>query len=432
MHLVILTKDKAIATKIEADVSETIDIGVVSVHSTEDCMGLFSILPDIEVIVFDDFYKASIVKEIKNKELVIDLIHVGEGKYSDPDLNIHNFTMEENIGDFLKGNMGHANQRYNTIDDKEHYYPIITSTLKVMKKTPVDIFLRMKKESYFHYIKYIHGESEITDKQFAKLESIEKVFIKKEDKVVFFEDMNNVFISVLGNGGDISDAGGTEESVREEIFNALLSVGLTDRQVKVAEATITNVVDALQKGLLTEIKSIYKSDASLNYRKSYMTSVMCTSIAKNLSWLTEENKSALIMASFFNDRDLVRESMHYIDSSYGLEVSDYTKQEKQVFLSHAQKAADWVKDQKNVSPEVERIVRQHHGSHVGVGFETELTSQITKLSMVFMVAEAFSMDILKSKDGKFDAKTSLEAINDKYKHKHVKEIVEVLFKSLKT
>ena len=243
--------------------------------------------------------------------------------------------------------------------------------------------------------------------------------------------MNNVFIDVLGGSSDPTAIAETEDSVREEIFNELVSVGLTDRQVKVAEAAINNVVGALEKGLLTEIKSIYKSGASFNYRKSYMTSVMCTSIAKNLSWMTEDNKSALIMASFFNDRELIRDSMHYIDSDYGLSVSDYTPKEKVIFLSHAQKAADWIKNQKNISSEVERVVRQHHGSHAGVGFETELNNQITKLTMVFIVAEEFTMDILKSKDGQFDVKTALGRINDKYKNKSIKEIIEVLFSSLK-
>jgi hypothetical protein len=424
-------KDKEMATKMEADISAIIDIGVVSVHSTEDCMGLFEILPDIEIIVFDNFYKASIVNSIKKKERIVDLVFIGETKFSDPVLNVHSFLPNENIGEFLKGNMGHANQRYNIIDDKELYYPIITTTLKLMKKTPVDVFLRMKKDSYFHYIKYIHGDSTITDAQLQKLDSIQKVFIKKEDKSQFFEDMNKVFVDVLANNSELTTDAETEDSVREEIFNSLVSVGLTDRQVKVAEATINNVVESLEKGLLSEIKSIYKSGASFSYRKSYMTSVMCTSIAKNLNWVTKDNKSSLIMASFFNDRELLRDSMHYIESDYGLSVSDYTQQEKAIFLSHAQKAADWIKNQKNTSSEVERIVRQHHGSHAGVGFETELNNQITKLSMVFIVAEEFSMDILKSKDGQLDVKTALGRINDKYKNKSIKEIIEVLFSSLK-
>lgn len=430
MHLVILVKDKSLASKIEKDVSANLEVGVVSVHSTDDCMGLFEILPDIEVIVFDDFYKASLLSSIKSKQHIVDLVYIGDKKVADAQLNVHCFSPQENIEEFLKGNMGHPKQLFNLIDDKEHYYPILTTTLKVMKKTPVDLYIRMKKDTYFHYIKYIHGGSEITEAEFKKLDSVKKVFIKKDDKTEFFDQMNAAFVDILG--GEPASCKKSAESVREEIFKELISVGLTDRQLKVAEVAIKNVMSSLSKGLLSEIKSVYSSDASFNYRKSYMTSIMCTSISKNLSWITEDNKCALVLASFFNDRELIRDSMHYIDSEYGLEVSDYTADEKKSFLSHAQKSADWVKQQKNIPQEVERIVRQHHGSIVGVGFEEELNAQITKLTMVFMVAEAFSLDILKSKDGKFDVKSSLEKINEKYKNKGITDIIQVLFKTLKT
>ncbi len=427
MHLVMLIKDEELRAKAEGDISNLIDIGVVSVHSTEDCLGLFDLIPDIEVIIFDEFFQVSLINSLKKHKKIVDLLFVGKEKITDSLLNIHCFDSSTNIGEYLYGNKAHPNTRFNLIDEKELYYPIISDTLKKMESTPVDVFLRMRKDKYFHYIKFILAGSSIDEKSMEKLNKVEKVFIKNEDKELFFKEMNSLFVKLLG-----SNPQNYEVNVKEEIFNQLISVGLSENPTKVAEATINNVVDSLKGGALSEIKKIMKSEASMNFRKSFMTSIISTSLAKELSWITHENKSSLVLSAFFNDRMLVRDSMQFILTEYGVEVSDYAPDEKKIIREHAKLAADWVASQKNIPSEVERIIRQHHGSPSGVGFYEDLNAQITKLTMVFIVAEEFSLALIKHKDGKLNVAGTLEDINKKYKNKMIKGILESLFKVLKS
>lgn len=429
MHLVTLIKNDPIRKKVEEDVSSMIDIGIVTVHTINDCIGLFNLLDDIAAIVFDDEFKEEVLVNVKENKIIVDLLYIGKGEVNDSDLNLHSFKEDVNIGHYLKSNTGHAKKLFNLIDEKELYYPILAKTLLRMNFTPSDIYIRMKKKGYFHYVKYLKEDSSLTPKEIKKLEKIAKVFIKKEDKLVFFEKMNKVLLELLRNSvGQKS----TEIDVKEEVFNQLISVGLDEKSVKVAEAAIDNVVNSLSKNLIGEIKKLYTSDAPVNFRKSFMTSIMCMSIAKKLSWVTHDHKEALALCAFFNDRLLIRDSMHFIDSPYGLEVSDYTPAEKKSFLNHAKLTSEWAEKQKSMPSEVSRLIKQHHGSANGVGFETELNSQITKLSMIFMVAEEFSMEILKSKDSKLNVKSALEGINAKYGNAKIKEIIEVLFLALKS
>jgi hypothetical protein len=430
MNIISFVKDESVNLKINEVVTSKLDIGIVTVRFVEDCLGLFEILDDIAAIIFDEHFSEAVIEMVKSNELGVDLLYIGTETLSDGEFNLHCFKDVESILPFISSNISHPKSRFNVIDDKELYYPIISSTLIKMAKTPVDIYMRLKKDDYFHYIKFINKGDELEQGQIEKLESIPRVFVKRGDKAAFFDDMNKVLLALLRKTSNPKTAQ-TENDVRLEIFNQLISIGLSEKSTEIATATIENVTESLSKGLLKEIKSVYSSDAPDNYRKSFLASILCVSIAKKLSWVTPSNVEALVLVSFFNDRLLTRDSMHFVEPGNSLDISDYTIDEKELFLNHARLTADWMAKQKSMPPEAERIVRQHHGSVNGVGLETNLSAQITKLTMLFIVAEEFAMEILVNHDQKLNVKTCLKNMNARYNNHNVKQIIEALFLALK-
>lgn len=398
----------------------------MTVHSTEDCLGLLGILDDIAAIIFDASFSESVIDLGKKHKWDLDLLYFGNEILSDRELNLHCFKTVESIPAFIKSNTSFPKSRFNIIDEKELYYPVISSTLIKMMKTPVEIYLRVRKADYYHYIKFIRKDVELEQEQIEKLEQVSHVFIKREDKEFFFEEMNKVFLALLKNT-DKPKSGQTKNEIRIEVFNQLISVGLSEKSTKIASITIDSVTKSLSNGLLKEMKSIYSSDTPANYRKSFITLVLCISIAKKLSWVTPSNVKSLVLVSFFNDRLLIKDSMQFIIPGRSLEISDYTDDEKFMFLNHARLTADWAAKQKSMPPEVVRIIRQHHGSVQGIGSETVLNSQITKLAILFIVAEEFAMEILRNNDEKLNVIKSLEGINARYKNKTVKDVIEALF-----
>lgn len=431
MNIITFVDNENLCSSIDEAITSKLDIGIVAVHSIEDCLGIFDILDDIAAIIFDDHYAKAVIDAAKKNKFVLDFIYIGNEEMSDDELNLHCFKSIENIPSFIRSNISHPKSRFNVIDDSELYYPIISKTLMKMMKTPVDIYLRIKKGEYFHYIKFINKNDELDETELKKLSTISRVFVKREDKSIFFQDMNKVLLELL-HKKPIEQTVQTENEIRLEVFNQLISIGLSENSTKLANATIENITESLNKGLLKELNSVYTSDAPTNYRKSFLTSMLCVSISKKMKWVTPSNIDVLVLVSFFNDRLLVRDSMHFVDPEFGLDVTDYTDEEKKTFLNHARLTADWAARQKSMPAEAERIIRQHHGSVTGVGQETQLNPQITKLTIIFIVAEEFAMLILRKSDKKLNVKSCLNDINERYNNKNVKETIEALFLALKS
>ncbi len=431
MNLLILVKDEVLSTKIEEVVSSHTSIGVIKVNSCEDALGLFSLMEDIAAIIFDNSCEEDILAKVKENNIVVDLIYYGPNILTDPELNLHSFSDIEKIAYYLVKNTSDEKKIFNILDEKELYYPVKSSIIITLNVAPVDIYIRMKKDGYYHYIKYLNGDDALEPKQIKKLAEMGQIFIKRAKKDHYFQKMNNFFEKMLKDRQDGAEQTKLDIDVKEEVFNQLITVGLSAESVKVAEATIENVVQSLGKGLVKEIKKIFSADASMNFRKSYLTSILCTSIAEQMDWISEENKNSLILTAFFNDRFLTQDKMHTIDTLGMLELADLNIEEKKLLTYHAQITSDWIQDQPTIPIEVSRLVKQHHGSVDGAGFETKLSPKITNLSMVFIVAEEFAMEILKKKELKIDVKQSLEAINEKYDNPKISKIIKALFLGLK-
>ena len=79
--------------------------------------------------------------------------------------------------------------------------------------------------------------------------------------------------------------------------------------------------------------------------------------------------------------------------------STIEKKQKDTVMNHANMASTLVQKFPKTPPDVDIIIRQHHGTSNGIGFSDRPNSSLSSLSIIFIVVEFFVDEILSFENG---------------------------------
>lgn len=161
-----------------------------------------------------------------------------------------------------------------------------------------------------------------------------------------------------------------------------------------------------------------KLRASGNYLSQHSTALAHISccIAQEMSWTSDNTFNKLILASLLHDTMVTNPELAKITLLKDLEVrkKEFPDEQTRAYLQHTIKAAEVVKTFKEVPPDVDNIIIQHHEGELplsGSGFPRGLShNYIAPLSALFIVAHDLTQEVLTAAEG-----FSLESFIDKKK-----------------
>jgi hypothetical protein len=397
MHIIALvdSNQKNTLTALE----EMDGAGIVKCDSAEECFGLLQILPDIDAVVFDDSFLHSILKALKESDVKVDLVYLG-GK--DVDVELVYFRKVKNLVELVSYLNSGLKVTPLLESDDITYTKITVSSLKSISKCPVDFYLRIKNGKFYNYIKYFEKNSQLDHSKVN--EQIEKgltdYFIVSKDLPDFSSYLTSFYQKVL-NQKNLKGETLSHNSIAQ-IFSQLNSIGFSEEGCRVAFSAIENFSKSSNKRLMSEMRDIFKNKNSFRFKKSMMTSIMLTNFSKKLKWLSVENKNSLNLCAFLCDRELKEDDMCFIAHEAELNVSKYHEAEQKKILNHALNASLWADSFDEFPSELGRLIKQHHGSVSGHGFAREFSSQITLVSILYILIESVSLKILLSSSGKLN------------------------------
>ena len=345
------------------------------------------------------------------------------------EINFHKVSPSEDLVNYLQG---HLNHKCIPINENEDYRQIPISYIDLIDTSPADFYLRVQRENFYHYIKVIKKNDDI-DRNFLnnkKEKGLHDLFVNKDDKPHLIRLFNELFLSLLNNQG--TEKKYTKEEVHKIVFSLLTNVGVSDKSVELAVNTLNDLKENMQTGLLKTLNKMFNTNGPFSYKKSYMTSLILVDFSKQFSWITEQNKQALLLCSMFNDIALKKEDMHQVRSHEDLiHAAQMDNKDTYVIDRHAEIASQWIEKQKDTPPEAIRLIRQHHGSATGKGFKTDLDSSITKLSQFYIVCEEFAYFLLENENKKVNIVGGIKNIKIKYKSKVIHQFADNLLEHLK-
>lgn len=438
MQIVTILGDKELEARLSKELVPNIECNIINHENPDDFVSLCQIVPDVDALICDENHVQALMQICKQNHLPLDFIYIRnletDKKIHDADLNFHNLSKNQSFLEYIKNNLNHTCIPI-TADSEHRSIPI--RYLNSISKAPANFYYKVQKEAFAHYVKLIKKGDPISTSFIEKKQQkgLKLLWVEKADKPEVIKLFNSIFLSILDQN-NISKAYLDRDSIHQDIFELLTSIGLNESDIKLAEYAIKDLQANMSKGLIQSINKMFKLTAGFSYKKSYLTCMVICSFTRHISWVSEAHTEALLFCAFFNDIFLTSTDMHLISSDFDLNnAASLPPKQITVVEKHAEMASEWIeklnKLQNCVPPEVIRLVKQHHGSSNGIGFKTEFDKTITKLSQLFIVCEEFSDLLLKTSHSKPNIGAILTQIKDKYASPTIHTLTDALLLTIK-
>lgn len=440
MQIILIEPDNRLRDMFSLNLTQSLGADVIPQESGKDAWAMIELLePEIVIAnanIEDENTIDFLVQKLEEEKKEVPVISIGlDIKSSSPLLTI----LPQNVNPealataalaIIKRKENKINEQIeeqSKKDQEKNYRPVPLNLFTYFAEIPFDIFIRLKRGDNFQFLKRIKandGYDLSVIESYAK-KKVTHLYIEKEHYDKLTSIVNLRFKELLS---DIHTASKSKEEIQEFVLEQLTETGFNESNLQLAQESISKINSKIEKsnsklGLLNEI---YNSQLGYRFRRSYMISVIGSLMLKNIDWGESIHSEYLTMAAYVHDMFLETDEEMEITSELELEQA-FLNNERDRVENHAKLAADKIKSNDKIPAEVEKIVRQHHGSHSGHGYPIAISPQVSKLSTLFLAAEEFSVSILKSPKAKINLTSVFKEISEKYpENKEVPKCLEAM------
>lgn len=310
---------------------------------------------------------------------------------------------------------------FNSCNKIDELVALMSELLNLKKKeqdqikdlSPINISLfKGQKESLFDIYYQSGGMSVILFKKNQQIEiplidfhtiEIKNLYMNKEVVGNFMDSLSLEFINSLKaqSNSTLSE----DKKININLERAEKGMRILAQKVFKDEAISNDVVEISNFCLksidevLETVPSIFdlcelltKNITGYLYSHSVMSNSIARYIIGRLSWSSEEYKKIIDHVFFFGDLYLALIFDKYPDFKNEEEAlfSDILSgEEKLVVLEHAKISATMIEKFPGIGKVVSKVIREHHGMCDGEGFAQKFLDDISPLSKIVLVSEAF-------------------------------------------
>ncbi len=318
------------------------------------------------------------------------------------------------------------------------YYSVEAKFLLKISTVPCPVYLQTRNRESDEYIMIAKkGDKPELFKKFTD-EGVSKLYVNSIDRLSI---VNLVSIAICELIKDTEGLSTSEKSVA--LSSGFEFVAATFGQTPVAVAEIMKIATSCTKvmnDVVKDIPSLKNLLSLLNsnpsgyiYTHTMLAAYVCNHIIRNVDWGSDVHVEKINFVLFFHDIMLVPlylkhpELKSEEDLLFGNVLND---REKEIVLNHARMAAELMATHKRSPIGSDLLIKQHHGMTSGVGFAMEFRDDISPLSKVVLVAEAFVEEFLKEKDEnalyQLDVKKIQATLVEKFKKSTYRKLVATL------
>lgn len=174
------------------------------------------------------------------------------------------------------------------------------------------------------------------------------------------------------------------------------SAGMDQETIDLANASIQAIEkiadSATSVGNL--VKNLLSSDKGYRYTHSQLLTFLGFHAIKMMGWWGDDQRTIISQAAFYHDISLPDDESARLHSADDIKKAGITDPARiEAILTHAQASARELQSVPDISPEVVRVVLQHHGSPQGRGFGDDVT-KLENLSKAFLLCEEWASYII--------------------------------------
>lgn len=147
--------------------------------------------------------------------------------------------------------------------------------------------------------------------------------------------------------------------------------------------------------------TVLKTNINYPFLRFFLISILGNNVLIKMDMKNELTIEKFHYVNFFHDIYLNKEKLLLAHSEDELAKLNLTKDESNLVSTHARLASELVNKLDFIPHGVADILIEHHGSKNGVGFKNKLSITLSPLSMILIVVEDYSINLLKSDDIRF-------------------------------
>ena len=432
--LVVLFEDRPKQSMVfQLNLNVYIDARVVVATSMKDLKKALDEPGGVQLVVARAQYKDSpilpkLLKFFEENKVPVPLIGLGDGK-EHPGLVL--VSAESEVRPLLQAAakiLGITAQQM-VSKPRPEKYEIFASFLNLLFTFPCDIYDRKAGT----LVKAFNAGDTVPRGKIARLvqenrsfeiDSVDRLKLANavtEQSLKATEDLEN---PELPTGKKMALLSASMEMIAGQFQNA----GMDEETVKLANASIKAMEKIAESA--TDMGNLIKQlmEAKGGYRFSHcqIITFLAFHVIKMMNWWGDDQRAVLSQAAFYHDISLSTDEQARIRNLGSLAKSPLRDAPfEELVLSHAQLAARELQTSADLSPEVIRVVIQHHGSPVGRGFDSEI-SKFDNLSKTFILSEEWCDYLMElgETDTLADNSAQLKKLKVIYKDPQCEQILE--------
>lgn len=320
------------------------------------------------------------------------------------------------------------------------YYSVETDFLMRLREAPCAIYLQMKKsgdENNFTMIAKKGSDLTGVLRKFSD-EGIDHLFVNKLDRLQVINQISKVLCDFIKNTEHLGMVERSEALKAGFEFAAsefCLTPEVAQEIMSIAGAC-TKVMEEMTKdapGLKSLLQLLNSNKDGYIYTHSILASYIANHIVKKVSWGGEGHIEKINFVLFFHDIMLAPIYLKHPTLKYEEDLlfsEELNDKEKETVLNHARLSAEMILTYKRAPLGADLLIKQHHGMTNGVGFALEFKDDISPLSKIVLVSEAFVEEYMKAKDNDSNYQIDVKKINqtliEKFRKSTYKKIIETL------
>lgn len=261
-----------------------------------------------------------------------------------------------------------------------------------------DIYIRVKKGTESHYVKRFHADEQFTRAEIEKYKSSGLTFFYiSKNQFQYF--VNNSMDRLLLKLGDEKVSTTVRNKLNSDSYNLLVDriqiLGIDEGTIELVEASVKSMKESLgeKNALSAFLDSMQSNKNSYGYAHSFLICLILHKISHKFYWFTHKVKEKITLISYFHDISLPEELIVY-NSDEAVVSGQLQQSDKDLIRNHAMLSANIVGAFEFVPEDVSSIIREHHGSVKGIGFQSSVSISISPLSQMFVVVEDFVDEFL--------------------------------------
>lgn len=286
--------------------------------------------------------------------------------------------------------MSHNDEQPDGLPQSESgHVPIRLKILYRSDFAPTDIYIKIRDG---HFVKIYNAQDELSIEDIAKYErkNIETMYIREEELSEFLDPYMIILMKVFAEEIEQEPTKIYEKQLeaQEIIHSQLKSSGMTEEAMELAKSLVENNIkmSAQSPKIGTLIKQMM-GKADFLYEHSLMTAYVSGLILSDLAWDSQDTQFKLYLASMFHDMSLDGSSAMKDMELNGIIPEKHSENDIERFLNHPLESSNFIHEFREIPPDTNVIIAQHHELPEGKGFPKQLQSARTfPLSRVFIVS----------------------------------------------